>query len=72
MPDIKVVDNVVQHFLHVTGYRDMPVWNKGGDKEAVTNQVLHALFEGHELHSRAASCLVPLKIIKDKNIQKRT
>ena len=61
MPDVKVVDNVFKNISHVASYGDVSVRDEGCDQEAITNQIVHALFECHKLHCRTAPCLVPLQ-----------
>ena len=44
MPDVKVVDNVFKNISHVASYGDVSVRDEGCDEEAITNQIVHALF----------------------------
>ena len=64
MPDVKVMHNVLKNILHVAGNGDVPVWDECGDQKAISDEVLHALFEGHELHRRTTSSFIPLQRIK--------
>ena len=61
MPDVKVVQNIVESIFHVAGNGDMPVRYECCDDKAICDQILHALLKCQEFHRRAASCLVSLK-----------
>lgn len=70
VPDIKVMFDVVQHFIHVTGDRDVSVRYECADQNTIANQILHALLKSHKFHCCAAASLISLKLmwkVKKKN-----
>ena len=61
MPDIKVVNNMAKNIFHVASDGDMSVRNESSNHDAISDEKVHTLFEGKELHCWAASSLVSLQ-----------
>ena len=62
MPDIKVVNNMAKNIFHMASDGDMSVRNESSNDDAISDEKVHALFEGKELHCWTASSLVSLQL----------
>ena len=66
MPDIKVMFDVMQHFIHVTGDGDVSVRYECADQKTIANQILHTLLKSHKFHCWAAASLISLRLTWEK------
>ena len=62
VPDVKVMFDVMQHFIHVTGDGDVSVRYECADQKTIANQILHALLKSHKFHCCAAASLISLRL----------
>ena len=68
MPDIKVMFDVMQHFIHVTGDGDVSVRYECADQKTIANQILHTLLKSHKFHCWAAASLISLRLTWKKKL----
>ena len=62
VPDIKVMFDVMQHFIHVTGDGDVSVRYECADQKTIANQILHTLLKSHKFHCWAAASSISLRL----------
>ena len=64
MPNVKVVNDMGQDFLHAACDRSVSVRDKSCYCDTTAQQIFHTLFESHEFHGWTTACLVSLENIK--------